>query len=135
MTNTIDGTAEVIDEGDGATREPPNKHQPDEQSRQLVSDLAVAGIPQERIGRILGMTAKTLRKHYRDELDTALDTVIGKVASTLVGKALRGDTTSMIFFLKVRGGEHWKENKDSGLDAAEVARNLKALSDQAAKST
>lgn len=62
------------------------------------------------IGKIIGIDPKTLRKHYHEILETALDKTIANVSNTLVQKALSGDTASIIFFLKVRGKDKgWSE--------------------------
>lgn len=117
------------------------KHQPGEESRRRVRDLVVAGSTQPMIAKVLGIAEKTLRLHYREELDTALEDAIGKVSGTLLRKALDGDTASMIFFLKVRGKDKgWSERlehtgKDGGSIKTEdmTARDL--LADRIARLT
>lgn len=47
------------------------EHKPDEKSRAEVHALCAYGVPQEEIAVYIGIDAKTLRKHYRAELDTA----------------------------------------------------------------
>ncbi|MGB1297270.1 MAG: hypothetical protein ACPG8A_03295, partial [Psychrobium sp.] len=59
---------------------------------------------------ILNIDAKTLRKHYRDELDFALSKANATIGGSLYNKAKNGDTTAQIFWLKTRAG--FKENKD-----------------------
>src|SRR5579862_4150777 len=51
---------------------PPGRppHQPDKKSRALVETLSLTE-KQEDIARVLGIDEKTLRKHYREELDLA----------------------------------------------------------------
>ena len=44
-------------------------HQPDPAQRRQVEALAAYGIPEDDISRVIGIDSKTLRKHYRDELD------------------------------------------------------------------
>nr|WP_315858385.1 MULTISPECIES: helix-turn-helix domain-containing protein [Rhizobium] len=44
-------------------------HHPADMQRRLVQILASQGIPQAEICRVLGVSEKTLRKHYRSELD------------------------------------------------------------------
>lgn len=44
-------------------------HKPTSRRRGEVSALTSYGVPQDEIARHLGIDAKTLRKHYRDELD------------------------------------------------------------------
>lgn len=85
-------------------------HAPTEQTREAVKALVVAGMVHDDIARIIGVSDETLRKHYRDELDTGLERAIGNVSNTLLQKALNGDTASIIFFLKVRGKKYgWSE--------------------------
>ena len=57
---------------------------------------------------------KTLRRHYRNELDVGHVKAIAKVAESLFRKAM-GDgsqsVTACIFWLKTRGG--WRESPQS----------------------
>ena len=46
-------------------------HAPTDKTRAEVSALYSYGIPQEEIAGFIGVDAKTLRRHYRQELDTA----------------------------------------------------------------
>ena len=46
------------------------RHQPDAQRRRQVEAMAGYGIPEPDIARVIGIDPKTLRKHYRTELDT-----------------------------------------------------------------
>lgn len=82
-------------------------HKPTEQTRTSVQALALAGTHQELISEIIGVAAKTLRKHYREELDWAKAQANAKVAATLYQKALSGDTTALIFWAKTQMG--WRE--------------------------
>ena len=72
--------------------------------------MAAYGVPEADIARVLTIDPKTLRKHYRDELDTGQIKANSKVAESLCRKAL-GDgsqsVTAAIFWLKTRAG--WKE--------------------------
>ena len=67
------------------------------------------GSTQEHIAAMLGKSVETLHKH--DAINEALAVgkaeTIAKVAGTLVKKALNGDTTSAIFYLKTQAG--WSE--------------------------
>ena len=44
-------------------------HKPDPAGRRQVEALAGYGIPEAEIAGVIGIDAKTLRKHYRHELD------------------------------------------------------------------
>jgi hypothetical protein len=85
-------------------------HHPELTSRRQVEAMAAYGVPETDIARVLAIDPKTLRKHYRDELDTGQIKANSKVAESLYRKAL-GDgsqsVTAAIFWLKTRAG--WKE--------------------------
>lgn len=92
--------------------------QPTPEDRALVEQLAAFGIPVEsmvlfvkdrRTGR--SISERTLRKHFKSELEQGSLKANVKVAQTLFKKALSGDTTSMIFWLKTRA--RWKESPQS----------------------
>ena len=85
-------------------------HKPDAFHRRQVEAMAGYGVPEHAISRVVGIDAKTLRKHYREELDTGQIKATAKVAESLFRKAT-GDgsqsVTAAIFWLKTRGG--WRE--------------------------
>ena len=84
--------------------------------------MAAYGVPEEAIARVVGIDAKTLRKHYRDELDTGATKATARVAEFLYRKATSDGpqcVTAAIFWLKTRG--HWKE---SGPEVSTVAPRL-----------
>ncbi len=94
------------------------QHQPTEATRAQVEALAgVAGFRHAEIATFLGVSEKTLRKHYAAELRRATVTAVAKVAETLFQKAVNGDVTAMIFWLKTRAGWSDKPTADSGHDA------------------
>ncbi len=85
-------------------------HEPTEASRKQVKALSAYGIPQEEIGKVIGVSKPTLEKHYRDELDRAQSEVNAKVAESLFRKATgegAQSVTAAIFWLKTRA--QWKE--------------------------
>jgi len=86
------------------------QHEPTPESRQLVQLHATIGTPQEDVARIVGIDAKTLRKHYRDELDLAHAKANATVGGALFNKAKSGDTAAMIFWMKTRAG--WREKQE-----------------------
>jgi DNA-binding CsgD family transcriptional regulator len=45
-------------------------HRPDPASRRQVEAMAAYGVPEADIARVLAIDPKTLRKHYRAELDS-----------------------------------------------------------------
>lgn len=85
-------------------------HQPDAVSRRQVEAMAGYGIPEADIATVLDIDPKTLRKHYRQELDKGAIKATAKVAESLFRKATTDGSqsvTAAIFWLKTRAG--WKE--------------------------
>lgn len=87
-------------------------HEPTKATRDTVQLHAMVGTPQEDIARVLGIDAKTLRKHYRDELDLSLAKANAKIGGALFNKAISGDTTAQIFWLKTRAGLKERQEVD-----------------------
>lgn len=85
-------------------------HQPTDANRKTVDMMIAVGIPQEDVAAVIGIDAKTLRKHYREELDTAASKANTKVAGQLFKNAMGGDTTAAIWWTKARMG--WAEKKN-----------------------
>ncbi len=72
--------------------------------------MTAYGVAEVDVARVIGIDPKTLRKHYRDELDTGHIKATAKVAESLFRKATTEgpqSVTAAIFWLKTRGG--WKE--------------------------
>jgi hypothetical protein len=85
-------------------------HQPDAFHQRQVEAMAAFGIPEHDIARVVGIDPKTLRRHYRDALDTGQTKATAKVAEFLFRKATTEGSqcvTAAIFWLKTRGG--WRE--------------------------
>ena len=69
--------------------------------------MAAYGIPEIDIARVVGIDPKTLRKHYRDELDLGETKANAQVAGFLFNSARSGNVTAQIFWLKTRA--RWRE--------------------------
>jgi hypothetical protein len=82
---------------------------PTDDERKLAEQMTALGIPQESIALVIrdGIDDKTLRKHFRRELDIGKIVANTKVGSSLFEKATGGDTTAAIFWAKTQMG--WKE--------------------------
>lgn len=103
-------------------------HKPNPFHRRQVEAMAGYGVPELSIARVVGIDAKTLRKHYREELDTGQIKATAKVAESLFRKATTDgaqSVTAAIFWLKTRGG--WRESPQS--HEVEV-RDVRHLSDE-----
>lgn len=87
-------------------------HAPTEKSRAEVSALCSFGITQDEISTYLDIDLKTLRKHYRRELDTGTTRANAAMAKRLFDAGIKdGSVPAMIFWLKTRAG--WKEKQDA----------------------
>jgi hypothetical protein len=98
-------------------------HCPDERDRRQVEALAAYGVPETDIARVVGIDPKTLRKHYRAELDTGSIKANAKVAEFLFRKATTEGpqcVTAAIFWMKTRG--RWKETTVLETDVTHVLR-------------
>jgi hypothetical protein len=105
--------------------------------RRQVEAMAAFGVPELNIARVVGIDAKTLRKHYREELDTGQTKATAKVAESLFRKATSEgpqSVTAAIFWLKTRGG--WRESPQAhevevvdftSLSDHELSRMLEAV--------
>lgn len=82
-------------------------HEPTQAERELVKLHATIGTRQDVIADILGIDDKTLRKHYREELDQSAAQANAVIGGALFNKAKAGDTAAQIFWMKTRAG--WKE--------------------------
>ena len=82
-------------------------HEPTDAQRQLVQLHATIGTQQSVIADILGIDDKTLRKHYREELDQAMAKANATIGGALFNKAKNGDTAAQIFWMKTRA--RWRE--------------------------
>src|SRR5215212_5838698 len=82
-------------------------HKPDPAQRRQVEAMAAYGIPETDIARVVNIDPKTLRKHYRDELDLGSTKANAQVAGFLFNSARNGNVTAQIFWLKTRA--RWSE--------------------------
>lgn len=86
-------------------------HVPTDKSRSEVSALAGFGVVQDEIAKFIGIDSKTLRKHYRNELDIGHIRANAAVARSLFKQATEdGNVAAQIFWMKARAG--WREKQD-----------------------
>ena len=95
------------------------EHITTEKTRTEVQVLAGFGITQEEISLYIDVCPKTLRRHYRKELDTGVTRANAAMARRLYGAAMdEGSVAAMIFWLKARAG--WSEKVQVELSEAPV---------------
>jgi hypothetical protein len=103
-------------------------HRPTEIQRRQVETMAGYGVPEADIARVLAIDTKTLRKRYRDEIDTGHIRANAKVAENLFRKATgdgREAVVAAIFWLKTRA--RWKETtaiEHSGAGGAPIESDV-----------
>ena len=96
---------------------PRHPHEPTDKTRAEVSALASFGVRREDIASYIGIDAKTMRKHYRDELDnstTKANAAVGKfLYQAASGQALKNGAShsdcvrAAMFWAKTR--MQWRE--------------------------
>ena len=93
---------------------------PNAETRKMVRSMAAYGIRQEEIACCLGLRSpKTLRRHFREELDRAAPEANAMVAQSLFQQAISGkQTAATIYWLKTRAG--WRETAASAPQSAEL---------------
>lgn len=88
-------------------------YKPSDEHRKMVEAMASVGVPQDEICVVIGIDAKTLRKHFREELDSAMIKANAKVAANLYRQATKDDfkaAPAAMFWAKTRMG--WREKLD-----------------------
>jgi hypothetical protein len=81
--------------------------------RAIVKSMAACGIPHEQIAKQIGIRSpKTLRKYFRNELDSGVTEANYQVATSMYHKARNGDVEAGKFWLKCRAG--WREYPNFG---------------------
>lgn len=116
---------------------------PDEIQRKNVEALASYGVAQEDIAKVVGVDEKTLRKHFRTELDTGTIKANARVAESLfiqaVGAPAQFDKDGNkvreaqervpacgIFWMKTRAGwsEKVQHEHSGGLNVTDARQTL-----------
>jgi len=111
-------------------------YETNDKDREVVKAMASYGVPQEDIGRVIGISHVTLRKYYTPELETAAIRANAKVAETCYAMAVSGTNPAATFFwLKTRAG--WRETErieHVGSDG-EAVKIIVSYEDRPAKAT
>ena len=101
------------------------RHSPSDEERRTVKALSGYGVPQEDIAIHMDVDAKTLRKHYRRELDRGTIEANAKVAQTLFTMAtVDKNVAAAIFWMKARAGWREKPLPDEEQTQPRVPTNL-----------
>jgi hypothetical protein len=81
---------------------------PTAEKREQVITMSSNGVPHRQQAPLIGCSSpKTLRKHFREELNIGKIQANAKVADALYQQALNGNVKAQTFWLKTVGG--WQE--------------------------
>ena len=106
---------------------PPFK--PTDKQREQVIALSSNGLPHIQISRIIGCAPKTLRKHFREELNIGKIQANAKVAGALYHSALNGNVKAQTFWLKTVSG--WQEKGEVEIVSESELGTIKRASEVA----
>ncbi len=97
---------------------PPKLSKITAEERSEVTTMTIGGLTQIQIAEVFrdGIDVKTLRKHFREELDIAKAKAIANLGASCYKRAMAGDNASTFFYLKTQGG--WKETQVVDLNAS-----------------
>jgi hypothetical protein len=84
----------------------------------MVESLVSHGLTHETIAQLLDISADTLTRHYRRELDTGEAKAVALMARSLFRRGLRGDTTAALFWLKAKG--KWRDRDQMNVQVAQI---------------
>lgn len=96
-------------------------HKPTPEAQDTAKRLSALGVPHEDIATRLKISADTLVKYYKEELDEGRIDANAAIAGTLFQQAKKGNTAAAIFWLKTRA--RWKEtqvNEMTGMDGGDI---------------
>jgi transposase len=107
------------------------QYTPTQMCKFMVKKMCAYGLKNDQISQIIGVSEKTLRNHFSEELRQGRVEVDYMIIDTLFRKAMNGDTASLIFWAKTRcrwsepPSEHQhsliKDGSDAGkLDEGEI---------------
>ena len=97
---------------------------PTPEMRAKVRQLSGVGLPQDDIAKLLECSPKTLRKHFRRELDLGGAETNAMIAGYLYQSAKAGNVAAQIFWLKTRA--RWTERpvEEASAEGAPIAEDM-----------
>lgn len=104
---------------------------PEEKDRKQVLTMAGIGLTQDQIAKIMGISDETLRRNYKNELETGTSRMNAMVAQNLYSIATskgQGSVAAAIFWMKTRA--RWQEvnrNEITGADGAPLDARVNVI--------
>lgn len=95
-------------------------HEATEKTQNQVFVMAAAGTKHDIIAKILQINQKTLKKHYKYQLDLGRAKANSLVVGALFNNAMSGNVTAQIFWLKTRAG--WRESTPGSDEPTKLIR-------------
>jgi SOS response regulatory protein OraA/RecX len=101
----------------------------DEVIRQ-VEALAAQGLSEEQIGSVIGCSRETIRRRKNDNeafeasIKRGKHKGVAKVTNALFQKAVKGDNVAMIFFLKNRDPDNWRDRVENVVTANHTVNKI-----------
>lgn len=105
-------------------------HQPTDKDRAIAQLGAAVGMPHDEIAKNIGISAKTLREHYRDELDQGKAKANMMVAGKLYNACKDGNIAAIIFWCKTQMN-FTEEGDRTGLEPIDITEASKEVLRQA----
>lgn len=100
-------------------------HEPNDTTRKLARALSAVGVTHEDIASKLDISADTLVKYYRKDLDDGRVDANSAVARGLFEQAKAGNTAAAIFWLKTRA--RWKETSELEVSGQIAIKEIKRV--------
>jgi len=98
-----------------------------------VEALAAQGLSEEQIGSVIGVSRTTIHRHKKsnETFETAIKSGkhkgVAKVTNALFQKAVKGDNVAMIFFLKNRDPENWRDKVEQRIDIEHAINKVEIM--------
>ena len=105
-------------------------HVPTTEKRTMARTLSAVGVTHEDIASKMDISADTLTKYYKKELDDGRIDANAQIAKSLFDQAKNGNTSAQMFWLKTRAG--WKERQVNELvgvngDPIEITTSIEVV--------
>lgn len=88
-------------------------YQPTPDNRHTVMVLVANGDDLEIIAQALNITVATLRRHFKNEIQTGRRQIVARVGYAMVKEALAGNVAAARYWLQSHGGPAWRIPKEN----------------------